>query len=109
MPSGSGTNGFIAVQEAPFLLGFLLPLLALATGSANAPWRNEWLCGVLFGLPFLTFYVLLGAIWAFRGRPRLREFVFYAERKMETNIFVCHTMGVPIAVLGVASLVLTLS
>ncbi len=88
------------------MFGFLGPLFALAVGSANAPWRNEWLTGVIFGLPSLTFYVFLGLIWTFRGRSRTREFLFYAERQLETNIHVCHAIGVPMSVLGLVSLAL---
>jgi hypothetical protein len=84
-------------------LGFAAPLLALAIGSEDAPWRNAWLAGVIFGLPFLIMFMFLAIVWATRGSKRTRELLFYFERQQRTHIYVFYLYAVPLAVLGLTS------
>jgi hypothetical protein len=87
-------------------LGFAAPLLALAIGSEDAPWRNAWLAGVIFGLPFLIMFMFLAIVWATRGSKRTRELLFYFERQQQTHIYVFYLYAVPLAVLGLTSSIL---
>ncbi|WP_316196976.1 hypothetical protein [Bradyrhizobium sp. SZCCHNS3053] len=87
-------------------LGFAAPLLALAIGSEDAPWRNAWLTGVIFGLPFLIMLIFLALVWATRGSKRATELLFYFERQQRTHIYVFYLYAVPLAVLGLTSSVL---
>jgi hypothetical protein len=84
--------------------GFLAPILAIGVhwkpGNGSDP---GWLAGLVFGLPHMLMFAFLGIIWGALGSRRMRELLFYFERKEQTHIYVFYLYGVPLSVLGIIS------
>jgi hypothetical protein len=89
-----------------FVVGFFAPICLFI------PVKNEGQIfpgfGAIIGLPFSSFFAYVILVRLIAGPKRVRELLFFYEQKTRTHIYVSYFVGVPIALLGLISLVLLL-